>query len=61
MVDLKRSCSKFDLGQGQGHNLIGKGHTTYESIRIVVLKTSEGRRPLVRRAFARHRLASNTQ
>ena len=24
--------------KGQGHDLIGKGHVTYQSIRIVVLK-----------------------
>ena len=28
---------KLDLGKGQGHDLIGKGRVTYQSIRIVVL------------------------
>ena len=32
---------KFDLGLGQDHDLIGKGHAAYQSIRIVGLNTSK--------------------
>ena len=35
LFDRKRPCWKFDLGQGQGHDLIGNGHVAYQSIRIV--------------------------
>ena len=28
----------YNLTSGQGHDLIGKGHVAYQSIRMVVLK-----------------------